>query len=124
MTSPAAGFIPSASSPFATAMSHKYFGDGFGVKRDGSVVVHHHYPNYRAHTVSINLSTYLLTLSAKVCLNGNSGNKQYLGGESVHLHVEFWVIFLDQLTLFTVYSPTDLMSETDNGMSFTIICFF
>lgn len=27
---------------------------------------------------------YLLTLSAKVCLNGNSGNKLYLGGEFVH----------------------------------------
>lgn len=32
-------------------------------------------------------AVYLLTLSAKVCLNGNSGNKQYLGGESVHVHV-------------------------------------
>lgn len=29
-------------------------------------------------------AVYLLTLSAKVCLNGNSGNKLYLGGESVY----------------------------------------
>lgn len=40
-------------------------------------------------------AVYLLTLSAKVCLNGNSGNKQYSWGGSVHGRAEFWVTLRD-----------------------------
>lgn len=37
-------------------------------------------------------AVYLLTLSAEVCLNGNSGNKQYSWGGCVHGRAEFWLI--------------------------------
>lgn len=66
-------------------------------------------------------AVYLLTLSAKVHFNGNSGNKQYLGGESVHVEVFFLTLY--RLGLFT----TDVMSKIENVMSFTttwVICLF
>lgn len=56
-------------------------------------------PRTTGHTLYqsvCSFAVYLLTLSAKARLNGNSGNKQSLGGGSIRAHVEFQVEIYSQ----------------------------